>query len=130
MTVKERFRRIYERFALNYQFSRKNPFGGYAGTADGLRKVYLESSGLNGKVLVSRLADRMKKESGIGGYGGRVKAGSKEINFSEEHGTKGITLRVGKCSPQGEFKYVHEFAYNWKQVAKIALEMGIFDEAR
>ena len=131
MTAKDRFRRIYERFALNYHFSRKNPFGGSLCTLGKVRETYRELGQSGGKSIVSAIAEKMKKESGIGGSLCTVMVGDKSIRFSEQHNAKGITLEVGKCKPQnGGYLCTYEFTYTWSQVAKMALERGIFDEAR
>ena len=120
MTAKERFRRLYERFALNCQFSRKNFLGGYAGTADRLREALRESAAASRKARVSLLAGKMKEEAGTGGYCGPAKAGGKTVSFSEQHDAKGISLWVGR----------YKFSYTWKQVAGMVLDRGIFDEER
>ena len=133
MTAKKRFRRIYERFALNHQFSRKTPLGGSLRTLDEVRKTYSEINrlGKSKKDFISAVVAKMKKESGIGGSLYAVMAGDKGIRFYESHDSKGIALEVGKCKPQnGGYLCTYKFSYTWKQVAEIAVGRGIFDEAR
>ena len=109
MTVQERFKRIYERFALALYFKQKN-----------FRTRKMDGS-------VKEVAYALKKEAGHSGSLRTING----VGFRINNSPKGLELGVGSCKPQnGGFLRTYEFGYTWHQVAKMVLERGLTDEAR
>ena len=126
MTVKERFRRIYERFALAQLFKSNRYSGNTAGSRERVQRIFNGLRSADGKVLVDAVAKALKEGAGQGG--GLWDAGG--VIFYHSYGPKGIDLGVGDCKPQnGDSFRTYKFSYTWVQIARMVIERGILDEA-
>ena len=122
MTVKERFKRIYERFALTQLFNLKNVFGGTAGSHERLQAIYNGLKGKKDNDKIKAIAEALKHEAGISGSA----TWANNVRFWISRDAKGLELQVGNCKPQnGAYNHTYEFKYTWQQTAKIVLERGL-----
>ena len=127
MTAKERFRRMYERFALKQAFKTGRFCGNTAGARERAQKTFNDHRSLDNNTLANAIAKTLKEGAGWGSCA----MTADNVSFWSWHDTNGLKLQVGKCRPQnGAHGHTYEFKYKWQQVARMALERGVFDEAR
>ena len=125
MTNRERFMRIYERFALHVYFNikrRKGLMGFHSITLDQAKQAYKTAPTL--KNQIKSVSEILKKEASkyFGYYGNYL-----GVSFSVTHSYKGIELQVGDCKPQNEaYSHTYKFNYTWSQFAEMLIRRGVF----